>query len=118
MQNNQRTDCVTYLEFHLYFNLPLLLTLGVLARKKIRAGHLKWIGVVLLIVIAFTYPWDSAAVSQGIWGFGRGRVAAWIGNLPFEEVLFFVLEGLAVSLLVITLLPAADTRTTESVAQR
>ena len=41
---------MTYLEFHLWFNLPLLLLLGFLVRRKLRTGHLKWIGVVLTIV--------------------------------------------------------------------
>ena len=99
---------MTYLEFHLWFNLPLLLLLGFLVRRKLRTGHLKWIGVVLTIVVLFTYPWDSVAVARGIWGFGEGRVAAWIGNLPLEEVLFFVFEAVAVCLMVILLLPTAE----------
>ncbi len=96
---------MSYLEYHLVFNLPLILLLALLVRKKVEVVHFKWIGILLIIVVAFTFPWDSAAVSLGIWGFGEGRVAFFIGNLPFEEVLFFCLETIAVSLLVIYLLP-------------
>lgn len=96
---------MSYLEFHLLFNLPLLLLLAFLARRRIRVIHLKWVGLILLIVLAFTYPWDSSAVARGIWGFGEGRVALWVGNLPVEEVLFFFLEAIAVCLLVILVLP-------------
>ena len=96
---------MTYLEFHLIFNLPLSLLLLFLVRNRITAGHWKWIGLVCLIVLAFTFPWDSWAVGRGIWGFGEGRVLFRIGNLPFEEVLFFLLETLVVSLLVILFLP-------------
>ncbi len=96
---------MTYLEYHLIFNLPLLLGLFFLVRRRLESSHYKWLGILLLIVIAFTYPWDSNAVSRGIWGFGEGRVAFFIGNLPFEEVLFFVLETIAVTFLVIHFLP-------------
>ena len=75
---------MTYLEFHLIFNLPLSLLLLFLVRNRITAGHWKWIGLVCLIVLAFTFPWDSWAVGRGIWGFGEGRVLFRIWNLPFE----------------------------------
>ena len=96
---------MTYLEYHLIFNLPLLVGLFLLVRNRLQKTHLKWLGILLVIVMLFTYPWDSAAVARGIWGFGEGRVAFFIGNLPFEEVLFFALETIAVVLLVIHFLP-------------
>ena len=95
---------MTYLTFHLLFNLPLLLLLLWLARHHLRAGHLKWIGVICLIVLAFTFPWDSAAVGRGIWGFPRERVAFWVGNLPIEEIMFFVIETVAVCLVTVLVL--------------
>ncbi|MCB0713906.1 MAG: lycopene cyclase domain-containing protein [Ignavibacteriae bacterium] len=96
---------MTYLEFHLIFNLPLLLLLLFFTRKKLSRGYLKWVAVVCLIVLTFTFPWDSWAVAKGIWGFGEERVLFKVGNLPFEEVLFFLLETIAVALLVILFLP-------------
>lgn len=96
---------MTYLEYHLIFNLPLLLLLYFLVRRRVEAQHFKWLGILLLVVTLFTYPWDSNAVSRGIWGFGEGRVAFFVGNLPFEEVLFFLLETIAVTFLVIYFLP-------------
>lgn len=96
---------MTYLQFHLIFNVPLLLFLFWGVRKRLTWGHLKWIGVVSLIVVAFTFPWDSWAVGKGVWGFGENRVLFRIGNLPFEEVLFFLLETWVVALLVIWFLP-------------
>jgi lycopene beta-cyclase len=99
---------MTYLQFHLLFNLPLLLLLFWLARRRLRSEHLKWIGVICLIVLAFTFPWDNAAVGRGIWEFPSERVAFRIGNLPIEEVLFFVVETVAVCLVTVLVLGKRD----------
>lgn len=96
---------MSYLEFHLTFNLPAIALLAWLARGRLARAHLATIAIVCVIAVGFTFPWDSWAVRQGIWGFGDGKVLARIGNLPIEEVAFFILEVLVVSLLVILVLP-------------
>ncbi|HVZ40733.1 MAG TPA: lycopene cyclase domain-containing protein [Candidatus Kapabacteria bacterium] len=101
---------MTYLQFHLLFNLPLLLLLFWRARRRLRSVHWKWIGVTELIVLAFSYPWDSWAVRRGVWGFAGDRVILHVGVLPVEEIAFFVLETLAVCLMTVLLLPAHDNR--------
>jgi lycopene cyclase domain-containing protein len=98
---------MTYLEFHLIFNVPLIALLLWATRRRLRRAHWKWIGVVCLIVLAFTIPWDGWAVGRGIWEFDDRRVLARIGNLPVEEIGFFILETLVVCLLVIAFLPRA-----------
>ncbi|MDX2226077.1 MAG: lycopene cyclase domain-containing protein [Verrucomicrobiae bacterium] len=95
---------LTYLQFHLWFNLPLTLLLLFLAWKKIRSAHLLWAGAVLLIVFAFTSPWDNYAVFRNIWNFPEGRYSFRIGYLPLEEYLFFVFEAVNVMLLCILIL--------------
>jgi len=107
LSNRLPSTCVTYLEFHLLFNLPAIILLGWMARKRLRAEHLRWIAAVLGIVVAFTYPWDSWAVGEGIWGFGEDRVLFRVGNLPIEEIGFFVLETIVVALLVVMFLGGA-----------
>jgi lycopene cyclase domain-containing protein len=99
---------MTYFAFHLLFNVPLLLLLLWLARRRLERVHWKWIGVVSLIVLAFTFPWDSAAVGRGIWEFPEDRVALRVGNLPVEEVLFFIIETVAVCLVCVLLLVRRD----------
>jgi lycopene cyclase domain-containing protein len=101
---------VTYLEFHLIFNLPLLLALGWMVRKKFTAVHVRWIAVVILIVVAFTFPWDDWAVGRKIWEFDDSRVVMRVSHLPIEEVLFFVMEAVAVCLLTIWALPVPKRR--------
>ena len=42
---------------------------------------------------------DHLAISAGIWSFGEGRhLGVYLGAVPVEEVLFFVLTSLLVSL--------------------
>lgn len=96
---------MTYFEFHLYFNLPLLAILGWLARKRLHTVHLKWMLAIIVIVVSFTFPWDNWAVGQGIWQFPDERVAYRVDHLPVEEILFFVIEAVAVSLLTVLFLP-------------
>ena len=96
---------MSYLEFHFIFNLPVLLLLAYLSRKKVTRLHAKWIGVVLLIVMLFATPWDNWAVYKKFWSFDPSRVLFAIGYVPIEEYLFFAILALQVSLLVILFLP-------------
>jgi lycopene cyclase domain-containing protein len=104
---------MTYLQFHLIFNLPALLLLLWLVRRRLRRVHLKWIGCLCVIVLLTTTPWDNWAIHRGMWGFDRARVtelSATLGGvkwrLPAEEYAFFLLETVMVSLLTLLFLPA------------
>ena len=106
---------MTYLGFHLLFNLPALIVLGWLVRHRLTVAHIKCIAVLCGIVLLATTPWDNWAVYRRIWDFDWDRVHAvtvplggveW--RLPAEEYAFFLIETLVVSLLTILLLPARD----------
>ncbi len=95
---------VTYLRFHLIFNLPvlvLLLALNCLAPVTSREALA--FGLVLIAVMVFTIPWDNLAAKWGIWGFPREKYSLRIGYLPVEEYAFFILQGVNVMLAVRTL---------------
>ena len=103
---------MTYLQFHLIFNLPALLLLLWLTRRRLRAVHLQWMAVLSVIVLLTTTPWDNWAVHCGIWNFDWPRtteVSARLGGikwrLPAEEYAFFLVETVLVSLLTILFLP-------------
>ncbi len=96
---------MTYLEFHLFFNLPLIAVLLWTGRKRLQRVHLRWIGIICLIVLAFTIPWDNWAVGEKIWEFDEGRVLVRVLNLPIEEILFFVIETMVVCLVAVHFLP-------------
>jgi lycopene beta-cyclase len=92
---------MTYLGFHLRFNLPVFVLLVVLnASATWTSGDVLAMGLVLLAVMIFTTPWDNLAAKWGIWGFPPGKYLARIGYLPVEEYLFFVLQSVNVMLAV------------------
>lgn len=90
---------MTYLRFHLIFNLPLLALLAVLnAPVSVMEGEATAFGLVLLAVMVFTTPWDNFAAKWGIWGFPREKYSLRIGYLPVEEYAFFLLQSVNVML--------------------
>ena len=103
---------MTYLQFHLWFNLPALLLLLWLVRGRLQRVHWKGIAVLCGIVFLATTPWDNWAVHRGFWNFDWRRVTpvaikvggvAW--RLPAEEYAFFLIETVLVSLFTLLFLP-------------
>ena len=88
---------MTYLGFHLVFNLPLLVALFFASGRGLwpQETVLAMLGI-LGIVMAFTSPWDNYAVAKGIWDFPRERVWFRVGKLPIEEYAFFIIQSLQV----------------------
>ena len=91
---------MTYARFLALF-LGLLLVLGiVLVRPVFRVRHLLFLLGLSIVVVAWTSPWDNAAVAAGLWGFDPERISGIvIGLLPIEEYLFFLLQTWVTSLL-------------------
>ena len=107
-----RAGRMTYLQFHLAFNLPALLALLWLVRRRLRAVHWKWLAVLCGIVLLTTTPWDNWAVHRRIWDFDWRRttpVGVSLGGvdwrLPLEEYAFFVVETVLVGLFTLLFLP-------------
>jgi len=96
---------MTYRGFHYRMTLPLLAAcmLCWLAAGANVAGLLSML-VLCAIVIVFTYPWDSWAVKRGVWDFPDDRLIMRVGVLPVEEIFFFVVQTLHVSMLTLALL--------------
>jgi lycopene cyclase domain-containing protein len=96
---------MTYRGFHYRVTIPLLgacVALWVTTGTSL-AGVLS-VAALCVIVIAFTYPWDSWAVRRGVWDFPEDRLLFRIGVLPIEEIAFFVLQTLQVSFLTMAIL--------------
>ncbi len=103
---------MSYLVYHLIFNLPVLALLLWLNRGRLQDAHWKWIAVLCFVAFMFTTPWDNWAVYQGMWDFDWERVIPvtieWRGTawrLPLEEYAFFVIMTINVCLLVNLFLP-------------
>lgn len=91
---------MTYLQFHLIFNVPILFVLSLLTGARWLNPDL-WPPVlaILVIVMIFTTPWDNYAAWRGIWGFKEGRyLVKWL-YLPMEEYLFFLIQSVQAILL-------------------
>jgi lycopene cyclase domain-containing protein len=84
---------VTYVSFLGVFLVPPLL-LGIARVWRVwRWRHTLFLIGLSLVVLAWTSPWDNAAVSMGLWGFDPERISgAIIGVLPLEEYCFFLLQ--------------------------
>ena len=107
---------MTYLGFHLAFNLPALAVLLWLTRRRLRPVHGKCLAALCGIVLVATTPWDNWAVHEKIWDFDWRRVtpvavtfhgAEW--RLPVEEYAFFLIETVLVVLLALMFLPPPAT---------
>lgn len=91
---------MTYARFLALFLGPLLVLGIVLVRPVFRRRHLLFLLGLSLVVVAWTSPWDNAAVAAGLWGFDPERISGIvIGLLPLEEYLFFLLQTWVTSLL-------------------
>lgn len=96
---------MTYRGFHYRITLPLLAVCAAFwAYAGADSAGLLSMGALCLIVVIFTYPWDSWAVRRGVWDFPDDRLIRRIGVLPVEEIAFFVLQTLQVACLTLALL--------------
>ncbi|MEO0454908.1 MAG: lycopene cyclase domain-containing protein, partial [Verrucomicrobiota bacterium] len=104
---------MTYLQFHLFFNVPLLFFLALAAAPFLLASQvIIAILIVLAIVMVFTTPWDNYAAFKGIWGFSEGQYTKKIGYLPIEEYLFFItqsLQAMMLTMIISSWLPEIET---------
>jgi lycopene cyclase domain-containing protein len=91
-----------YLIHLMAWALPvILLQLGLLVRHyRERSGAvLRAVMPPALIIGVYLSIADHLAISAGIWNFGEGRhLGVYLGLVPLEEVLFFVMTSVLVSL--------------------
>ncbi|GAB3707662.1 lycopene cyclase domain-containing protein [Halorubrum pallidum] len=95
------TPTLTYLQFHLLFNLPLLAVLWRVAprytgvrRRRAAAG----IAVLVAIAYAYTTPWIHHMIGRGAWSYADGAVLVRALSIPLGEYLFFAIQTVAVAL--------------------
>ncbi len=99
---------LTYLQFHLgvlVMGLLWLVPVATVARlrtpgRPLQDGRAYWIGVGIVTVIALVYtiPWDNYLIASGVWTYGEDRVFATIWLAPVEEYLFILSQPLLTAL--------------------
>lgn len=102
---------MTYAVFLLTFVVPPMLVLaGVTARRRggvvSRRELWTWTGVLAVVAVAYTTPWDNYLVASGTWDYDPELVLGiTLGWVPIEEYCFFVLQTVMTGLWVGLLLP-------------
>lgn len=110
-------NTMTYRQFHLVFNAPLVLLLTFLVGVQgTTVPTLGILGALCVVVVAVTFPWDNWAVRLGVWEFGEGAVWFRIRALPIEEIAFFVIQTVEVALLTLLLMPLHDANQSPPIA--
>lgn len=96
-------ESLTYLGFHALFVVPPLVVLAALrpladlpARRRRTA--LVGIAAMVVVAVAYTTPWDSYLVRNGVWTYGEGAVAVRFLSVPLGEYVFFTLQPLLTAL--------------------
>jgi lycopene cyclase domain-containing protein len=91
---------LTYLTFLTAFVVPPLAALGAwraLGRTG-RHRRLGGVGVLVVVALVYTAPWDNYLVGRSVWWYGDGVVLARVWRAPLEEYLFIVGQTLLAGL--------------------
>lgn len=108
------TTRLTYLGFLVLALVPpvvALLALAVRRERRLDGAHLNGpllagTGLVALIGLVYTAPWDNGLIARGVWWYGEGVVLARLHLAPVEEYLFMLLQPVLTALWVALLRPS------------
>lgn len=92
---------MTYAQFLLVFLVPPLLILVIAFWRnpsEVRPWFAYGAGLLVLLALTYTTPWDNYLVATQVWNYPPERVLATIGYVPIEEYTFFILQTLVTSL--------------------
>jgi lycopene cyclase domain-containing protein len=106
------TMLTTYLDFHLWFVAPPFFALLFVAGGRLQERRrLEWagVGIVLLIALAYTIPWDNYLIARGVWDYAPGSVSMTVWLAPIEEYLFIALQSIVAGLWLYSLPPLEGT---------
>lgn len=100
----------SYLAFLALFVGPPLAVLAALRVTRWDGDYyrLGGVGVLAVLALAYTTPWDNYLVARGVWWYGEGTVAAWLWHAPVEEYAFVAAQTLLTGLWVQALPVDAD----------
>jgi lycopene cyclase domain-containing protein len=84
---------MTYLNFLILFVVIPALVLGIAFRKRLTRRWWAYIGLLVIIAVVWTTPWDNYLVATRVWWYNPNLVLGIVfGYVPLEEYSFFVLQ--------------------------
>jgi lycopene cyclase domain-containing protein len=99
---------MTYPGFLILFLAPPIVMLLLVLRRRLRRRYWAALGLLMVIALVYTSPWDNYLVIRGVWTFDREKILnVFIWRVPLEEYLFYLLQVLMTGLFTIWLLGAA-----------
>ena len=92
---------MTYARFLLFFLVPPIVFLAVLLRGHWRRRHTGACATVCLLAFLYTSPWDNHAAAIKLWTFDPhfAPPSHFLLHLPWEEYVFYGLQGVLICLL-------------------
>jgi lycopene beta-cyclase len=88
---------LTYGQFLLIFLVIPLAVVVAVGRSRLQRGLFVLLGIVSIVAIVYTGPWDSAIIANGVWSYGPQKILGIVfGHVPLEEYGFYVLQTLLV----------------------
>ena len=95
---------MSYGQFLVVFLVLPIVVLGVALRQRLSARYLRAMAILALVAFAYTTPWDNLIVALGVWTYDRSLIAGIvIGYVPLEEYLFYGLQTILTSLVLLAL---------------
>lgn len=83
---------LTYLEVHLFYTIPPTILLYIISRPFINAFERFKLVVLITVAVIYTTPWDHYVIYNKAWWYRSDAVLFYIGYIPYEEYIFFVIQ--------------------------
>lgn len=102
---------MTYLTFLILFVALPAAALTLIFRQSLSARWWSAIGLIAVVALVWTTPWDNFLVARGVWWYEPKLVlGAIIGYVPLEEYCFFVLQTVLTGVLLARLIQTQKAR--------
>lgn len=85
---------LTYLQVHIFYNIPPLVLFWLLYRPLSTRGDVRKYVFLVSIAVLYTTPWDNYIIYRKAWQYCSTCVMGTIGLVPVEEYVFFVTQTL------------------------
>lgn len=95
---------MSYGQFLAVFLVIPIVVLAVLLRGRLTRRYLTSVAALATVAFVYTTPWDNAIVALGVWTYNPSLIVGLIiGVVPLEEYLFYFLQTILTSLILLAL---------------